>query len=296
LALHFFGDYAGIPPLAGRPRSYQASNPRKEFVMRVTGSILALSLLVSATPAFAQGSGSYDTGNPYNRQYTNQNRYEYYPSQQDQMRYGQTQQGPWQQGQYGENQQGSWQQGQMQPGPTQQMMMQHHQRMMQQGQMGHGMQGGYAPHQMGQADQSPRAPVSFSTQNQIKQSLETSGFKNVAVMPQSFLIRATAPDGSKVLMQVSSEGLYGVVVNSADQGGTSNSASAGGTSSGTGSTSTGDTGTGNASSSTGSASAGNTSSTGTTGTGSTGAGNTSGTGSTSGTGGTTSSSSGTGNH
>ncbi len=62
--------------------------------------------------------------------------------------------------------------------------------------------------QMGQRGPSTPGPVSFATQGQIKSSLESSGFKNVTVLPQSFLIRATAPDGSRVLMQVSSDSLY----------------------------------------------------------------------------------------
>src|SRR4051794_13989769 len=223
--------------------------------MRVTGSILALSLLVSAAPAFAQGGSSYDPDNPYNRQYTNQNRYDYYPSQQDEMRYGQGQQGPWsqggswQQGQYGQNQQGPWSQGgswpqgqygQNQQGPWSQGGFYQPGGSWQQGQYGlmpYGSQGGNAPYQMGQGGQSGPGPVSFSTQSQIRQSLESSGFKNVSVLPQSYLIRATSPDGSRVLMQVSADTLYGVVVNPTDQAatsGTGNSAGTGGTSSSTG--------------------------------------------------------------
>src|SRR4051812_16977120 len=139
--------------------------------MRVTGSILALSLLVSAAPAFAQSGGSYDSGYPYGRQSSSQNRFEYYPSQQDQMRYGQGQQGPWsqgdswQQGQYGQNQQGPWSQGgswqhgqygQNQQGPWSQGGPYQSGGSWQQGQYGqmpygsYGSQGGNAPYQMGQ--------------------------------------------------------------------------------------------------------------------------------------------------
>ena len=122
------------------------------------------------------------------------------------------------------------------------------------------------PFQTGQTGQRPSAPVSSATQGQIRSSLEASGFKNVTVLPQSYLIRATAPDGSQVVMQVSSDGVYGVVVNSTDQAsssGTGGSTSTGGTSSSTGSASasTGGTsgtasGTGGTSSGTGSASTG----------------------------------------
>ena len=97
---------------------------------------------------------------------------------------------------------------------------------LQPGSMQQGMQSGYpssqlgsqsGPFQTGQTGQRPSAPVSSATQGQIRSSLEASGFKNVTVLPQSYLIRATAPDGSQVVMQVSSDGVYGVVVNSTDQ-------------------------------------------------------------------------------
>ena len=97
--------------------------------------------------------------------------------------------------------------------------------------IGHELGSQSGPFQTGQTGQRPSAPVSSATQGQIRSSLEASGFKNVTVLPQSYLIRATAPDGSQVVMQVSSDGVYGVVVNSTDQA----------SSSGTGGTSTGGT-------------------------------------------------------
>ena len=45
--------------------------------------------------------------------------------------------------------------------------------------------------------------VSTDTQQKIRHSLEQNGFKNVQVIPQSFVIRAQAPDGSRVVMEVS---------------------------------------------------------------------------------------------
>ena len=45
--------------------------------------------------------------------------------------------------------------------------------------------------------------VSMDTQQKIRHSLEQNGFKNVQVIPQSFVIRAQAPDGSRVVMEVS---------------------------------------------------------------------------------------------
>jgi len=219
--------------------------------MRVAGTILSLSLLVSAVPAFAQGGSYQEGGNWYSRQSMNRDGYGYLSPEQQHLQSRPTYPGDWQQQSYGQNQQGPWQQGQMQPGPMQQMM--------QQGQMGLGMQGGYAPYQMGQTGQRPSTPVSSATQGQIKSSLESSGFKNVSVLPQSYLIRATAPDGSKVVMQVSSDGVYGVVVNETDQTSSSGTGGAAGTSSSTGSASAstgGTSGAGSTSGGTGSASTG----------------------------------------
>src|SRR3954451_20151312 len=200
-------------------RSHRAPSSRKEFAMRVAGTILSLSLLVAAVPAFAQ-AGSYQQGdNWYSRQLINRDGYGYLSPEQQHLQSRPTYPGDWQQQSYGQNQQGPWQQGQMGPG----------------------MQGGYAPYRMGQTGQPPSAPVSPATQGQIKSSLESSGFKNVSVLPHSYLIRATAPDGAQVVMQVSSDGVYGVVVNSTDQAsssGTGGAPSTGGTSSSTGSAST----------------------------------------------------------
>ena len=213
--------------------------------MRVAGSSLAFSVLLFAAPAFAQGGAYYDPGSPYNPQQMNQNpydRYEYFPLP------DQTWQGPVYYGQLQPNYaQQPGQQWQVQPGSMQEMMR-HHQAMMQQR-----MQGGYPPGpshpgQTGQTGQSTPGPMSFTTPSQIKSSLESSGFKNVAVLPQSYLIRATAPDGSRIVMQVSADSLYGVFVNPTDQGGPSGT---GGATSSTGTGGTSSSGTGSTSGSTG---------------------------------------------
>ncbi len=224
--------------------------------MRVAGPLLTLSALLVAAPALAQGGGYYDSGSPYNQDRFG--RYNNYPQPQAQtwqgpMHYGQS--GQWQN--YPQQSGSQWQQSNpMQQGPY----------------GGYPQTGPSQMGQMGQRGQSTSGPVSFATQGQIKNSLESSGFKNVTVLPESFLIRATAPDGSRVLMQVSSDSLTGIVVNP-DQGGSSGSASS--------------SSTGNTSSTTGTASnTGGTSSTGT-------ASNTGGT-SSGGTGGTSSSGSSTG--
>src|SRR5436190_21615852 len=44
----------------------------------------------------------------------------------------------------------------------------------------------------------PDTAVTLDTQQRLKQSLEQSGFKNVVVMPEAYIIHAKAPDGSKL--------------------------------------------------------------------------------------------------
>jgi hypothetical protein len=167
--------------------------------MRVAGTSLAVSVLLLAGPALAQGGGYYDYTGPYSRQQMSPERferYEYYPpprgrAWQEPMPYGPMRYG------HRHHHPGQWPdpQWRMPPGPMQ-----------------HGMQGGSLP----QTAPSPAAPVSAATQSQIKNSLEASGFRNVTVVPQSYLIRATAPDGSRIVMQVSSDAIQGVVVTPAD--------------------------------------------------------------------------------
>lgn len=53
--------------------------------------------------------------------------------------------------------------------------------------------------------------VSMDTQQKIRHSLEQSGFKNVQVIPAAFLIRAQAPDGSRIVMEVTPDQVEGVV-------------------------------------------------------------------------------------
>ena len=49
------------------------------------------------------------------------------------------------------------------------------------------------------------------TQQKIRQSLEQSGFKDVRVVPESFVIHAQAPDGSHIAMMISPDAVTGVV-------------------------------------------------------------------------------------
>jgi hypothetical protein len=45
--------------------------------------------------------------------------------------------------------------------------------------------------------------ITADTQQKIRQSLEQSGFRNVQVVPQSFVVRAQSPDGSHIVMFMS---------------------------------------------------------------------------------------------
>ena len=57
----------------------------------------------------------------------------------------------------------------------------------------------------------PDTAVTLDTQQKLKQSLEQSGFKNVIVVPEAFLIHAQAPDGSKIVMEVSPDQMQAVI-------------------------------------------------------------------------------------
>ena len=99
----------------------------------------------------------------------------------------------------------------MQPGSMQEMM-QRHQRMMQQG----------SPQQMSSLAHGADATVHSEpcVVRDTGPDQELAGGERVQERHGAsaiLSIRATAPDGSRVAMQVSSEGLYGVVVNPTDQ-------------------------------------------------------------------------------
>jgi hypothetical protein len=59
----------------------------------------------------------------------------------------------------------------------------------------------------------PDAEVTLDTQQKLKQSLEKNRFKNVIVMPND-IIRAQAPDGSKIMIEIIPDHVAGVVVGS----------------------------------------------------------------------------------
>jgi hypothetical protein len=53
--------------------------------------------------------------------------------------------------------------------------------------------------------------VSTDTKDKLRQSLENSGFKNVSVTPEAFVIRAQAPDGSRIVMLLRPDEMTGVI-------------------------------------------------------------------------------------
>ena len=58
------------------------------------------------------------------------------------------------------------------------------------------------------------AAVTRDTQQKLKQSLEKNRFKNVVVIPEADVIRAQAPDGSKIIIEITPDHVTGVVVGS----------------------------------------------------------------------------------
>ena len=65
---------------------------------------------------------------------------------------------------------------------------------------------------------SPGSSVSADTQQKIRQSLEQSGFKDIRVVPETFVVRAQAPDGSHIVMLLSPDRVAEVVMSNANQG------------------------------------------------------------------------------
>lgn len=60
--------------------------------------------------------------------------------------------------------------------------------------------------------------VTNDTQQKIRQSLEQSGFRDVHVVPQSFVVRAQAPDGSHIVMFMSPDQFAELTLENAGQG------------------------------------------------------------------------------
>jgi len=84
---------------------------------------------------------------------------------------------------------------------------------------GAGMQGSTSSGtQSALGQSSPGAGVTADTQQRIRQSLEQSGFKDIRIVPESFVVRAQAPDGSRIVMLLSPDQVTGVVMSSGSSG------------------------------------------------------------------------------
>jgi uncharacterized membrane protein YdfJ with MMPL/SSD domain len=57
----------------------------------------------------------------------------------------------------------------------------------------------------------PDTAVTVDTQQKLKQSLEQNGFKDVVVVPRAYAIRAQAPDGSKIVMEVGPDQMHAII-------------------------------------------------------------------------------------
>ncbi|HUC09024.1 MAG TPA: hypothetical protein VL985_01215 [Stellaceae bacterium] len=64
--------------------------------------------------------------------------------------------------------------------------------------------------------------VSQDTRTRIRQSLAQSGFRDVTVRPEAFVIHATAPDGSRVVMLLRPDEVTGVIAQSGTSTGGTN--------------------------------------------------------------------------
>jgi hypothetical protein len=63
--------------------------------------------------------------------------------------------------------------------------------------------------------QSSPGTISSDTQQKIRQSLEQSGFKNIQVLPEAYVIRALAPNGDRVAMLLTPDQVTEVVAGNA---------------------------------------------------------------------------------
>ena len=71
--------------------------------------------------------------------------------------------------------------------------------------------------QSGWGQSAPGASISADTQQKIRQSLEQSGFKDIHVVPETFVVRAQAPDGSRIVMLLSPDQMTEVMMPNAKQ-------------------------------------------------------------------------------
>ena len=71
-------------------------------------------------------------------------------------------------------------------------------------------------------NQSYAQGLTRNTRQKIRQALEQNGFRNIQVVPEAFMIRAQAPDGSRVMMQVSPDQFAEVISRTNGSGSSAN--------------------------------------------------------------------------
>jgi len=74
-----------------------------------------------------------------------------------------------------------------------------------------GMTGGQLSDVASSSRLPPDTVVTLDTQQKLKQSIEQNGFKNVIVVPEAYVIHAQAPDGTKIVMEVSPDQMQAVI-------------------------------------------------------------------------------------
>ena len=82
-----------------------------------------------------------------------------------------------------------------------------------------GTAGAYNNQSAGGSGWANGANVTPNTRERIRQSLLQSGFRDVSVTPEAFVIHAMAPDGSRVVMLLRPDELTGIVESGSSNGG-----------------------------------------------------------------------------
>ncbi len=76
----------------------------------------------------------------------------------------------------------------------------------------HGMMGNQSYGENQGPNQQSYGQLTQNTQQKLQQSLQRNGFKDVTVQPEAFVIHAQAPDGSRIVMEVTPDQAAGIVV------------------------------------------------------------------------------------
>jgi hypothetical protein len=157
-----------------------------EIAMRFAAAPLVLSLALLAAPAFAQdGTGGMNNG-------SNASNHNWSPNN----------------GQYSANENGNYGNNYPNQATNNYGPMNRH-------------NGQYAENQQNMANPQNMPGISYDTQRRIWQSLEQNGFRDVRVRPEAFVVQAIAPDGSRIVMEVSPDQFAEIVQPNAASGSSS---------------------------------------------------------------------------